>query len=646
MRKNNLGRGWAHYLTILIRVIVIFAIGFAIGTLGARLLKAQAALPAYETTECPFNAADNVECGFVTVPETRANPDSPTIRIATVILRGDDSDVPALLLSGGPGEITTPNAGFSGAVFQQVAGGRTLIMFDQRGVGRSEPALECPNWIEAQLNALAPEVTPEEALIANNTALIECANNLEAQGINLDAYNSLENAADVRDIVAALGYEQVNLIGVSYGSLLAQHVMRDYPEVVRAAVIDSVLPLEESFLVNSTDTAFRAIDRVLDACAADSVCAQAYPDLESTLRSTVAQYNENPTRFTVTDPTTGIEYPSLLTGDAIIGAVLYYLYRTPDIPVLPQAITEIANGNTAIAESLTSQFLGAYYAIERGMQFSVQCAEDLLLTSEADLRARYEALPPEFRGRVDLDVIMQNSLIDLCEAFPVETLDVSVKSPLVTDIPVLALGGEFDPVTPPDYAERVTANLPNAYTYIFPGVGHSVALASQCAVGIIVQFLNDPAAEPDASCIDGMGITFRVPDMELALEPFTNDTFGISGVIPAGWQEIAPGIYAQSAASSVAIIQQSAPVSADELLALLTQQLGIDGFPEVSNTLNANGRMWSLYETSAQGSLLVDVAVAEGDGATSLIVLLSTSIDRETYYQGAFLPAIEAYAAQ
>lgn len=621
---------------------VLLVIGFAMGASGAHLTLAQEGVPSYETTECPFNAAANVECGFVTVREDRSAPESGTIRIATVILEGDVTDAPVMLLSGGPGEITTPSAGVIGSVFQGIVGGRTLILFDQRGVGRSEPALNCPEWIETQLELLAPETTPEEVLVENNAALVACANRLEAEGINLDAYNSLENAADVADIVTALGYDQVNLMGVSYGSLLAQHVLRDYPEVVRAAVIDSVLPLDASFFVGTSDTATAAFQRLFDECAADPACDAAYPDLGTTLRETIAYYNENPLAITITDPTTGIEYPSVLTGDTILSAVVFNLYMTPQIPVLPEIITDLAAGDLDVAETVASQYIAAFYALDRGMQYSVQCAEDLLTVTEEDLLERYSALPPEYRGRADLEVIMENSPFDLCAQWPIETLDISVKEPLETDIPVLALGGEYDPVTPPGYAARVTENLENAFTYSFPGVGHSVTLASPCAASIVAQFLDDPTTAPDASCIDELGVTFRVPGQAVSLEPFTSETFGISGVIPEGWQELAPGTYAESMAGTVVIIQQAAPVAADELQALLAQQFGIEAFPEASNTVEANGLTWSLYETTGPQGLLADVALAEADGTTYVIVLLSGTTDRGVYYEGAFLPAIDA----
>jgi pimeloyl-ACP methyl ester carboxylesterase len=624
---------------------LILIIGLMIGVSGAHLASAQQSEPTFEPGQCPFGTLPGVECGFVSVPENRANPDAPMIRLAVVVVRGTDPDAPLMILSGGPGEITTPTAHQAGRLFQQIAGGRTVILFDQRGVGRSEPALACPEWVETQLASLAPDITADEAVVMNMDSLLACAERLTVEGIDLNSYNSVESAADVADIVRALGFEQVNLLGVSYGSLLAQHVLRDHPQVVRAAIIDSVLPIDESFFVNSVSTASEALDRLLADCAADAACSAAYPDVRAVLADIVLNYNANPVPIVLTNPITGETIDSLLTGDTILNSIIFYLYQTPAIPTLPEAIMTTASGDLSAAESMASRFLVALYALERGMQYSVLCREDLVLVNEDDLFERYAQLPPEYRGRADLEVLMEHSPFDICAQWPVEPFDASIKELVRSDVPTLALAGEYDPVTPAEYAERVAAELPNSFVYTFPGVGHSVILASPCAAGIVAQFLDDPTAEPDASCIAEMGLTFRVPGATIALEPFTSETFGIRGVIPAGWQELAPGVYAQSASSTTLIVQQAAPIPAAQLRALLTQQFGLESFPEVSSEREANGLTWQIYETTGPQGLLADVAIAETNELTYVIVLLSTSLDRSTYYDGLFLPAIEALTA-
>ena len=57
-------------------------------------------------------------------------------------------------------------------------------------------------------------------------------------------YTTSVAVRDLDDVRAALGYQQIDLYGVSYGTRVAQHYMRRYPERVRAAVLDGVVPPE------------------------------------------------------------------------------------------------------------------------------------------------------------------------------------------------------------------------------------------------------------------------------------------------------------------------------------------------------------------------------------------------------------------
>ena len=210
----------------------------------------------FEEGDCPFDVPEDapVECGFVVVPEDHNNPEGPTIKLAVAVVK-DESDNhqpdPVMLLAGGPGEKTVHNAPALAPVLAPIHPNRDLIVFDQRGAGLSEPALECPEFVQAVFDLL-DEPDPEVALQAQFDALMACRDRLVSEGHNLSAYNTIQNAADVNAIRIALGYDQVNLYGGSYGSLLAQATMRDHPERIRSVAINSVLPLEKSIFVSTT----------------------------------------------------------------------------------------------------------------------------------------------------------------------------------------------------------------------------------------------------------------------------------------------------------------------------------------------------------------------------------------------------------
>lgn len=612
-------------------------------------------VPRFEASECAFAVPDGqtVECGFVVVPEDRSDADnSNTIKLAVAIFRAGEnaSADPVMLLSGGPGEKTVATANFAAGVFQEIAPDRDLIMFDQRGVGLSEPALECPEWNDAFLASLN-ETDPEQALAGPFNALTACRERLEAEGYNLSAYNTVQNAADVNDILVALGYEQVNLLGVSYGSVLAQAVMRDFPNIVRSAVIDSVLPLEGSFFVDTATTASTALDNLLAACTADEACNAAYPDLRQKLFDLIDKLNAEPVPITLTNPLSGEQVESRLTGDSVLSNLVFFLYQAPILPQLPQTIFDVADGDYTLMTQLSSISLIAFEALTRGMEYSVFCADDLIGRTPEDYLNVIAALPKQYQGSTDIEATMEYSPFATCDNWNVEESDPSVKEPVVSDAPTLLLGGEFDPVTPFSYAERVAENLSNSYAYEFRAVGHSVNASSECARSVTGAFINDPTQEPDTTCLEELGdIAFvlpgAVPDA-VTLIPYENTDAGFSGLQPEGWQEVAPGTFARGATGTdqTVLIQQVVPgTTLDQFIGLVQQQLSLDTAPEAVSTREANGLTWNLYELDFRG-YPADVAIAEGDGVLYVIQLVSGNNDERAFLlEQVYLPTIDAFA--
>ncbi|MGB3904333.1 MAG: alpha/beta fold hydrolase, partial [Anaerolineae bacterium] len=173
----------------------------------------------FEEADCPFDVPEGapVECGFVVVPEDHNDPDGPTIRLSVAVLKDQSADHqpdPVMLLSGGPGEKTVANALAIGPTLAPIHPNRDLIIFDQRGAGLSEPALECPEFVQAFFDLL-DEPDADVAQQALFDASMACRDRLVSEGHNLSAYNTVQNAADVNAIRIALGYDQVNLYGGS-----------------------------------------------------------------------------------------------------------------------------------------------------------------------------------------------------------------------------------------------------------------------------------------------------------------------------------------------------------------------------------------------------------------------------------------------
>jgi hypothetical protein len=266
-----------------------------------------------------------------------------------------------------------------------------------------------------------------------------------------------------------------------------------------------------------------------------------------------------------------------------------------------------------------------------------------------------DELPPQLVSDADFDTVIQYNWFGICANWPVNEADPSVREPVVSDIPTLALAGEFDPVTPPEYAALVAGHLSNSFYFEFPGVGHSVTVSNACAQRIVAAFYRDPTAAPNASCVDDLpGVVFDLPveEAEIALEPFTNTRLGISGVRPVGWEQVDPIHYVrgQSGIDQTQLVIDTVPLAADDLFALLAEQIQFDP-AEIGPATSAESSdfTWDMYAFELRGYAF-DLAIAEDRGSplktddrqAVFVLLISDVEERDALYEAVFVPAIEA----
>ena len=604
-------------------------------------------VPRFESAECQFEIplGQTVECGYLIVPEDRSQPDGPTIRLHVAIFRSHSDNPapdPVVYLAGGPGEhaLEAMPLVFNKR-FAPFLANRDLIVFDQRGTGYSEPALDCPGLIDLAYETLDQDLGAEEGLAMSTEVICNCHDRLVSEGVNLAAYNSAESAADLNDLRLVLGYEEWNLFGISYGTRLALTAMRDYPKGIRSVILDSTYPLQISLYAAVPANLDRALNVFFDGCAADPACSQAYPELETVFYELVNQLNVSPVTFPVTQPITDETYDMLMSGDGLIGFLIKSLYSTELIPLLPKIIFDIRDGNYDTLALFEGSFLVDMEFVSTGMQYSVQCGEEVHFSTPGEFAAAAEAYP-EIQNLLDSSLSLGEPIFTICEIWGAKEADPIENEPVSSSIPTLVLAGEYDPVTPPAWGKMVTETLSNSFYYEFPGVGHGVSVSGEeCSLSIALAFLDDPTTEPDGLCVADMSCpAFIVLDITLA--PFTNEILGISGVVPEGWIELSPGVYARSRLGLAVILQQAAPgMGADTLLHLLTTQLSLSEVPKSTGSREANDLNWSLYEAEVKG-LLFDVAIAESDGTSYLILLQSTASERDFYYAEVYLPAVDA----
>jgi pimeloyl-ACP methyl ester carboxylesterase len=173
-----------------------------------------------------------------------------------------------------------------------IAAERDIVMFNQRGTLAASPELFCSETIEGMAELVS--LPYDEATAMSIALLRDCYQRLESEGINFSAFNSLENANDMDAIRQALGYEDYNFYGVSYGTLLGFHLMRSQPEGLRTVILDGVLPPDQNFILEIPQNENRIYDELFQFCLSDPVCRAGYPDLEKRVFDLVERLNDDP----------------------------------------------------------------------------------------------------------------------------------------------------------------------------------------------------------------------------------------------------------------------------------------------------------------------------------------------------------------
>jgi pimeloyl-ACP methyl ester carboxylesterase len=638
------------------KLIVLMIVLAALLTL-AFPAAAQDVVPRFEPSNCSFTPPGNAhpECGYLVVPEDRGDPNSDTIRLAVAVFKSDSPNPkpdPVIYFEGGPGGSTLEQIQFSfGSILAPYLVDRDVIAFDQRGVGLSQPALDCQELIDLTYATLDQRQSIEEEIQAYTGAVEACGARLTREGVNLQAYNTAESAADVNDLRQVLGYEQLNLFGISYGTRLALTVMRDFPQAVRSVIIDSVVPLQGSGF-DPGQTADRALTELFNACAGDEACNSLYPDLETVFYDLADSLNASPVSLNVPDMRTGNSLEVLVDGNDFVGLVFQAMYVDSLIEQLPEVIYAARDGDLSFFSNILLLQLFQLTAISNGMYFAVNCNEEYPFDTAESIQAKLDTLPEGLQGFARESMI-DPSTLGLCQALGTRTPDPIENQPVVSDIPTLVVSGQFDPITPPDNGREVAATLSRSFFYEFPGLTHGVIPAGSCPTSIALQFFDNPTTAPDTSCIASMpalqfvltGDIGSAEPIEVKLVPFTDKTFGFSGVKPEGWRDVTLGTVMRGEGSSdqTSLIQLAAPfVSPEQLLGVLGQQYGWQETPPSSGTRAANGLTWTLYQFDVLG-FPAALATAEGNGNTYFVQMTFNRGEREGLYEAVFLPVVDAF---
>ena len=459
---------------------------------------------AWEEVTCPFDSSRAllpVTCGRLSVPE---NPDAPgrSIEIAFMIVRprhNIDPEHPVLFLSGGPGAPSLVYAEMLVADPQvyDVVVDRSWVFYDQRGIGRSSPALRCPRGQDYLKRVAA------------------CRDTLVSSGVDLSQYNSASSARDIEALRSALGVRQWNLWGISYGSRLAFAVARDFPGSVRSIIHDGPSYPEGREIIDDFRGTEVAIHRLLSKCASDAACASRYPDLRSRFLAALPRLRVEPVAV-------GAER---IDDNRLINYIRGYLFGG-DPALLERRVQGLLAYMDAAArgdgramghiESRMPRGVGDEPPIpvqgwfHMGQNLSIECNEERSFESPEDYQraaATSEIVHALFGEDGGL------GQFQVCALWPSGRADPIRKTRVHYDGPQLAFSGELDASLSGLSGYQIAMLYPNARNIVFRNALHGqVHLADippksvdgyrRCALTLARQFLADPQGTLDSRCAE------------------------------------------------------------------------------------------------------------------------------------------------
>lgn len=424
----------------------------------------------------------DAQCATFHVPENRNQPNGRKIALNIAWLepteRGGALPDPVFFLAGGPGQSAVSTFPGLNPVFKEIRKHHNVLLVDQRGTGKSN-VLSCTIDDEEEAQADNPDVLQAQAK--------RCADALSKRA-DLRYYTTTDAIADLDRVRQAIGAAQINLVGVSYGTRVAQQYAMRYPAATRSIVLDSVVPntlgLGNIFARNLDD----ALTLQFGVCSKDPACRSKLGDPRAELDKLLTTLRTTPPTVDYRDATSGEWKQDVLHPQAVAGLVRMYAYMPLASGLLPKLIQEANAGHYQGLMALTKMMGGAMQeAMAMGMQLSVTCTEDAesMVTREED------------KGTL-LGNAMPGGMAAMCKVWPKGNRPADFHNALISPVPALLMEGEFDPVTPPRYGEEVVKTLKNGRLFVLKGQGHNV-IGAGCMPKLLAQFIE----KADAKALDG-----------------------------------------------------------------------------------------------------------------------------------------------
>jgi pimeloyl-ACP methyl ester carboxylesterase len=461
-------------------------LALAVGCLTLTMACARPATPAPLTptleprrcwlTPAGLEEGKQVTCFTLTVPVDPSTPGSNGIRLPVLRIRDEAPahEDPIIHLIGGPGGTA---ASYASVLAQGPGLGlaratkRDVYYLDQRGTGFSDPTLTCG--------------------IAGGALCLDVRGHLEnlgRAGFPPEQFNTVTNAADVEALRVAIGAEQVNLWGQSYGTTLALVAAARAPGTIRTLVLEAVsYPPVDAFWTNGPRAFADAFGRAVADCQADATCAASNPALAEAVEHLLARPPEERDALLV-DLQSLLQFAS--GGPSSVPTFVSEARAKGPVAAKAAVKAELDTNSARLTDLFASGFSVTANLV-------VGCQESALFQRDETTNERANSgVDPRIRAALGTTAMAETTR---CAAVPQGSQRAEDFAIGGITAPALLLSGRFDTNTPTEVAEQVRAQLKNARLVEVPRFGHlMMVLGSTCAQDAMTGFINDPRATVSA----------------------------------------------------------------------------------------------------------------------------------------------------
>ena len=440
---------------------------------------------------CGFATYDaKVLCGAFDVFEDRTAQTGRKIALSIVVLPALDSKPapdPVFFLSGGPGQGAAKIASAGeDSLMSHLRRQRDLVFIDQRGTGNSHP-LNCDlSSDHAAAQSYFDELFPPDKVRSCHAAL--------APSADLKLYITSIAMADLDEVRAALGYEKINLYGISYGTLAALQYLRQSSKRVRALALAGVATPAAKLPLHFAKGAQAALDKLIRDCAEEEGCHAAFPNLQADFAKALAKLDNGPATFVIPNPKSREGQSVKMSRGVFAEQLKNLLYNLPSASLVPLLIHRAAQGDwTSFGRVVAGTSINALHTPAMGTYLAVTCSESVPFINENEMaRETAGTFMGDYRVRVHRQA---------CREWPRGEIPALFFEPVNSPVPVLMLSGELDGATPAQLGTDASRSLSNSRQILLRNTAHGYT--SDCVKGTIAQFIAKGTAQAlDVACAD------------------------------------------------------------------------------------------------------------------------------------------------